>query len=134
MMEEIIKNPIKELENVGKNLYFWGDADIKNCNAIHVYDGTKYAKKNICSRRQFDEEKIFLRDAFSRGIFNLFAYLNQSSGISSYFLTYVPDMNRLEDIFERINKDINGGHLPFKCVISNVFNINKARRCGGSLL
>ena len=153
-MENTIKNQTRDLENiesgvvemplevrkslglekVGDNFMIWGDANIDGCNSIHIYDGRKYLRRNITSRREFDEEKTHLRWAFSKSMFNLFSYINQGSEMYSSFLAHIPNVEVLEKVFGQIEMDISGGHLPFEYNLAEVFNVNKARRSGGSLI
>ena len=112
------------IEKAGKGLFIWGDANITKCNSVVVYEQGRY----ISSERQFDQEKTHLRWGFANGMFNSLHYYNQNSNWHASVLGFISDMDRLNRFFRHMEKDIIGGHLPFKYRLFKTVNVNKIRR------
>ncbi len=118
----------KRLIKISKNFVVLGKEafeDVKELDAIRAYEPLEYI--TVPGQKSFQKERRFLKQAFSREMFNILDYIplnNDAIGFTAYLKTG----NELEACLNQIEEDVIDGYLPFKYAVYLGMNLQKLRR------
>ena len=99
--------------------------DVLSIDSIRAYGPQLYI--TVVGKDQFEEEKSFLKIAFSRGMFNILDYISLNK-YAKGFTAFMKYGNELKKCFDKIEEDVKKEYLPFKYSVYLGIDLKKIAR------